>query len=168
VPRKLGQAQGGWPCIWGLKGGGPGEPATTAFRILYRSTGLNGQPIPVSGSLFIPPGPAAAEGRNFIAWAHPTSGVESPCAPSLTPDVSGMIGLGRTAEPRDIVVATDHPGLESEGRPVLDSVRESASNNWVTRLENVAVTTLVEPVAMPVFEKVAHDCIESVSATEGH
>jgi hypothetical protein len=39
--------------IWPLEGGGPG--AGDAFRILYRSTGLNGEPIAVSGAIFIPP-----------------------------------------------------------------------------------------------------------------
>jgi hypothetical protein len=58
-----------------------------AFRILYRSTGLNGEPIAVSGAVFIPPGPAPERGRDVIAWAHPTSGVVETCAPSLMPDV---------------------------------------------------------------------------------
>ena len=53
---------------------------------------------PVSGAIFIPPGPAPAGGRNVIAWAHPTSGVVEPCAPSLMPDLAGTIwGLRRDA-----------------------------------------------------------------------
>ena len=70
--------------VWPLEGGGPG--AGDAFRILYRSTGLNGQPIAVSGAIFIPPGAAPQGSRNVIAWAHPTSGVVEACAPSLMPD----------------------------------------------------------------------------------
>ena len=57
--------------VWPLTGGGPGNG--DAFRILYRSTGLKGEPIAVSAAIFIPPGPAPAGGRNIIAWAHPTS-----------------------------------------------------------------------------------------------
>jgi hypothetical protein len=45
-----------------------------AYRILYRSTGLNGEPIAVSGAIFVPPGAAPQGSRNVIAWAHPTSG----------------------------------------------------------------------------------------------
>jgi hypothetical protein len=111
--------------------GGNGE----AFRILYRSTDPSGRPIPVSGAIYIPNGPAPAGGRNIIAWAHPTSGVVPPCAPSLMPDVGGMMwNLGNMIAEGYIVVATDYPGLgtdgihpyligESEARSVLDSVR---------------------------------------------
>jgi pimeloyl-ACP methyl ester carboxylesterase len=120
--------------VWPLEGGGPG--GGDAFRILYRSTGMNGEPIAVSGAIFIPPGPAPERGRNVIAWAHPTSGVVQACAPSLMPDVSGMIwGLDDMLAQGYVVVATDYPGLGvpgqihpyligvSEGRAVLDSVR---------------------------------------------
>jgi hypothetical protein len=129
--------------VWPLEGGGPSGAGSTAFRILYRSTGLDGEPIAVSGAIFIPPGAAPAGGRNVIAWAHPTSGVVEACAPSLMPNLAGTIwGLA--------VVATDYPGLGtpgvhpyligvSEGRAVLDSVRAArdlpnagASNRFVT------------------------------------
>jgi hypothetical protein len=53
--------------VWPLKGGGPG--GGDAFRILYRSTGVNGEPINVSAAIFIPPGAAPSGGRNVIAWA---------------------------------------------------------------------------------------------------
>ncbi len=38
--------------VWPLEGGGPGN--SEAFRILYRSTGLNGEPIEVSGAISFP------------------------------------------------------------------------------------------------------------------
>jgi len=77
--------------IWPLEGGGPSGAGGTGFRILYRSTNPSGDPIEVSGAIFIPPGPAPAGGRDIIAWAHPTSGVVEPCAPSLMPDLAGTI-----------------------------------------------------------------------------
>jgi hypothetical protein len=119
--------------IWPLEGGAPGND--NAFRIIYRSTGLNGQPIQVSGAIYLPSGPAPAGGRNVIAWAHPTTGVVEACAPSLMPDNAGMIwGLADMLAQGYVVVATDYPGLGtpgmhpyligiSEGRAVLDSVR---------------------------------------------
>jgi acetyl esterase/lipase len=120
--------------VWPLEGGGPG--GGEAFRVLYRSTGLNGEPIAVSGAIFIPPGDAPPGSRNVIAWAHPTSGVVEACAPTLMPDVSGMIwGLANILAQGYVVVATDYPGLGvpgqihpyligvSEARAVLDSVR---------------------------------------------
>ena len=119
--------------VWPLEGGGPGN--SEAFRILYRSTGLNGEPIEVSGAIHFPSSPAPAGGRHVIAWAHPTSGVVTACAPTLMPDNSGMIwGLPDMLAQGYVVVATDYPGLGtpgihpyligiSEARAVLDSVR---------------------------------------------
>ena len=49
-----------------LKGGGPSDAGSTAFRILYRSTSPSGEPIAVSGAIFIPSGPAPAGGRDVI------------------------------------------------------------------------------------------------------
>ncbi len=229
--------------IWPLEGGGPG--GGNAFRILYRSTGLAGEPIAVSGAIFVPPGAAPAGGRDVIAWAHPTSGVVEACAPSLMPDLAGTIwGLADMLQRGYVVVATDYPGLGtpgihpyligvSEGRAVLDSVRAArdlpdagASNRFAVwghsqgghaslytgelaasyapdlKLVGVAAaapatnlielfdadkssavgkeltamalyswsllyhdpaSSLVDPAAMPVFEQLAHDCIELIA-----
>src|ERR1700732_3928281 len=46
-----------------------------AYRVLYRSIGMHGEPIAVSGVISVPPGSAPAEGRPIVAWAHPTTGV---------------------------------------------------------------------------------------------
>ncbi len=116
--------------IWPLEGGGPGMGGNgEAFRILYRSTDPSGRPIPVSGAIYIPSGPAPAGGRNIIAWAHPTSGVVPPCAPSLMPDVGGMMwNLGNMIAQGYIVVATDYPGLGTDGiHPYLIGESEARS-----------------------------------------
>lgn len=134
--------------VWPLVGGGVG--GGDAFRILYQSTGLKGQPIQVSGAIYLSPGRPPAGGRPVIAYAHPTSGVVEKCAPSLMPDNAGLIwGLKSMVAKGYIVVATDYPGLGtpgihpyligvSEGRAVLDSVRAAialprsgASNRFV-------------------------------------
>lgn len=134
--------------VWPLIGGSP--DAGKAYRILYRSTGLKGQPIEVSGAIYIPPGKPPAGGRHVIAYGHPTSGVVTKCAPSLMPDNAGLIwGLKSMLAKGYIVVATDYPGLGtpgihpyligvSEGRAVLDSVRAAialpksgASNRFI-------------------------------------
>lgn len=228
--------------VWPLEGGGPGN--SEALRILYRSTGLNGEPIEVSGAIYWNPGAAPEGGRNVIAWAHPTSGVVEACAPSLMPDNAGLIwGLADILAEGYVVVATDYPGLGtpgphpyligiSEARAVLDSVRAArnlphtgASNRFAvwghsqgghaalytgqlaasyapelklagvaaaapatylaelfdadrhtptgkeltamalyawSKLYKIPASTLVEPNAMGPFERMAHDCIESV------
>ena len=110
-----------------------GAPANAkAFRVLYRSTGLNGEPIAVSGTIIYPAGPPPPGGRDVIAWAHYTTGVADRCAPTLLPNLSGTIaGLEQMLERNYVVVATDYEGLGlpgvhaylvgiSEARSVLD------------------------------------------------
>jgi acetyl esterase/lipase len=106
-----------------------------AYRVLYRSTGLHNEPIAVSGVVITPPGPAPANGRPIVAWAHPTTGVVPHCAPSLALFLIQQIqGVRQMVEHGFIVAATDYPGLGtpqthpylvgvSEARAVLDSVR---------------------------------------------
>jgi len=114
----------------------PFAPAgSQAYRVLYRSTGLHGEPIAVSGVIVIPPGPVPAGGRSIVAWAHPTTGVVPHCAPSLALFVfQQMAGLRQLVEQGVVVAATDYPGLgtagphpyligDSEARAVIDSVR---------------------------------------------
>src|SRR6202050_279613 len=110
-----------------------------AYRVLYRSTGMHGEPIAVSGVIIVPPGPAPASGRPIVAWAHPTTGVVPPCAPSLAIFVfQQMAGLRQLVEQGAVVAATDYPGLgtkgphpylvgDSEARAVIDSVRAARS-----------------------------------------
>src|ERR1700761_7405261 len=111
----------------------------TAYRVLYRSTGMKGEPIFVSGVVIVPEGDPPPGGRPIVAWAHPTSGVTPRCAPSLAIFLFQEIqGLRSFIERGYIVAATDYPGLgtpethpylvgDSEGRAVLDIVR-AASN----------------------------------------
>jgi acetyl esterase/lipase len=106
-----------------------------AYRVLYRSTGLSGEPIAVSGMVIVPGGHAPAGGRDIVAWAHPTTGVTQPCAPSLEGNpLLTVAGLRALLSRGFVVAATDYPGLGtpgphpylvglSEGRAVLDSVR---------------------------------------------
>src|ERR1700754_1728270 len=111
----------------------------TAYRVLYRSTGMKGEPIFVSGVVIVPQGDPPPEGRPIIAWAHPTSGVAPRCAPSLAIFLFQQIqGLRSFIEHGYVVAAPDYPGLgtpethpylvgESEARAVLDSVRVAST-----------------------------------------
>jgi acetyl esterase/lipase len=114
---------------------GPTPAGAQAFRVLYRSTGLQGEPIAVSGVVIIPLSPPPPGGRPVVAWAHPTTGVVPHCAPSLAIFAFQQMMGSRPLEERGVVIAaTDYPGLGtpgphpylvgvSEGRAVLDSVR---------------------------------------------
>lgn len=106
-----------------------------AYRVLYSSTGLDGQPIAVSGMVIVPGGPAPTRGWDNVAWAHPTTGVATGCAPSLREDpFKDIPGLASLLSRGYVVTATDYPGLGtpgvhpylvgvSEGRAVLDLAR---------------------------------------------
>ena len=111
----------------------------TAHKVLYRSTRPDGTPIAVSGIVIVPAGQAPAGGWPVVAWAHPTTGVVSRCAPSLAIFLFQQIaGSRRLLEDGYAIAATDYPGLgtpgphpylvgESEARAVIDSVRAARS-----------------------------------------
>jgi acetyl esterase/lipase len=111
----------------------------SAWRVLYRSRGLHDEPIAVSGIVIAPHGAAPQGARPIVAWAHPTTGVVTRCAPSLAFFVFQQIqGLRELAAQGYVVAATDYPGLggpgvhpylvgESEARAVLDIVRAAHS-----------------------------------------
>src|SRR6201996_2307324 len=111
----------------------------SAYRVLYRSTGLKGEPIFVSGVIIVPQDDPPPGGRPILAWAHPTSGVTPRCAPSLAIFLFQQIqGLRSFVERGYVVAATDYPGLgtpethpylvgDSEARAVIDSVRVASS-----------------------------------------
>ncbi len=117
-----------------------GAPSgSRAYRIVYQSAAADGRAIPVSGMVIVPNGPAPPAGRPVIAWAHPTTGVQPRCAPSLSPLRFMMIpGVSEMVKRGFVVAATDYPGLgtgtdhpfldgPSEGRAVLNSVRAAAA-----------------------------------------
>ena len=119
--------------VWPQVGGSVDN--ARAYRIIYRSTGMNGEPIAVSGAVLFPDTPTPRVKRDVVAWAHPTTGVAEKCAPTLLPDLSGTIaGIDEMLGRGFVIAATDYAGLGgqgmhpyligvSEARAVLDSVR---------------------------------------------
>jgi len=123
----------------------PTIPGAASYRILYNSTDINGDIVPVSGVVYIPLGTAPAAGRNIVAWAHPTTGIAPACAPSLDSGGIGGItfaqsipGLAAFIAAGDIVTATDYQGMgtpgthpyligRAEGADILDSVRAAST-----------------------------------------
>jgi alpha-beta hydrolase superfamily lysophospholipase len=129
-----------------LPAGDPGtiirsEPITSslpegavAWRVLYLSTGVNGEPVAVSGVVVAPEGESASP-RPVVAFAQGTVGVVPECGTSHTrdpfqqiPEVELLVREGF------VVAATDYPGRGTPGihpyligpveaSSVLDSVR---------------------------------------------
>jgi hypothetical protein len=120
-------------------------------RVLYRSTsGDTGQPTVVSGSMYIPKTPVPEGGWPVVAFGHGTTGIDEPCAPSLSPSLLNMTTWVVTLIKKGYAVAfTDYQGLgapgvhpytdgKTEGLNVIDSVRAlrhtfpNVSNRWAS------------------------------------
>lgn len=96
--------------------------SSRALRIMYRSVGLGGAPVAVTGVLLVPRGSPPGGGWPVVAWAHGTSGIGPACAPSRWPTLyppffRGYENLvGHLLADGFAVVATDYPGLGFPGR----------------------------------------------------
>jgi hypothetical protein len=106
--------------------------AATAWRIMYVSESLEGEPIVVTGTALVPPGEAPTGGRPVLTIAHGTSGIADECAPSKHPVDMELSLMGPFVDAGYLVVLSDYEGLgtpgrhpylvgESEGRGVLDA-----------------------------------------------
>ena len=106
-----------------------------AWFVVYGSTGLDGEPVAVSGLILAPAAPPPSEsGYPIVAWAHGTTGIADLCAPSKQGTDSLPNEFRQLATEGYVVTATDYEGLgtdgihpyligTSEGRSVLDSIR---------------------------------------------
>jgi len=120
-----------------------------AWRVMYLSTDLKGQPIAVTGTVVAPDG-TSVKPRKIIAWAHGTTGIRSECGVSHTSDPYQQTpAIERMLAEGFVVAITDYPGLGTPGihpymvgqvaaQSVLDSVRAarhivevSAGNEFV-------------------------------------
>lgn len=128
------------------------EPATDlnlslgvkAVRILYRSQSPAKTPVPVSGVVLIPPGKPPAAGWPVIAWAHGTTGVARPCAPSLMKDLNyGWSELSSLVDMGYAVVASDYQGLGGPTlHPYLDKITNAEDVIYSVPAARLAVKSL--------------------------
>lgn len=110
-------------------------PGARAWRVVYRSSGVNGEQVVVSGMIVAPDRPSPAGGWPTVAWAHPTTGIARKCAPSLGANFDRTVpDLARLIREGFVVAATDYQGLGTDGphpylvgtsaaQSVLDAVR---------------------------------------------
>lgn len=116
-----------------------GPFAARAWRIMYRTTTVTGNPAVATGVLVVPLLPAGPGGRTVVSWAHPTTGSAPGCAPSLSFDpYIGIEGLRPLLDRGYAVVATDYVGMGTDGpdsyligvtggNAVLDAVRAASA-----------------------------------------
>lgn len=107
--------------------------SSTAARVVYRSTsGVDGRPTEVSGTIFAPKGEAPDGGWPVIAYGHGTTGVQPDCAPSTDPELLGSSPIVTALVRSGYVVAvSDYQGLglDSTYHPYLDAT--TAANNLI-------------------------------------
>ncbi|KAB7756539.1 Secretory lipase [Mycolicibacterium phlei] len=118
-------------------------------RVVYRSTnGDTGAQTEVSGSVFTPLGDPPPGGWPVIAFGHGTTGINEPCAPSLSGTLLGMSEpIAALVNAGFAVAFADYQGLGADGvHPypdshtaglnIIDSVRalrhtfDGVSNRW--------------------------------------
>jgi pimeloyl-ACP methyl ester carboxylesterase len=143
-----GSAHGG--VIWARRQTGADalKGAGAATLVLYRSIGVSGKAVAVSGSVTVPRGTAPKGGWPVITWAHGTTGIADRCAPTRNPGTGKIAGYTDYVYPQlkallkagYAVVRTDYEGLgtagahpylvgRSEGRAVMDMVRAARRVN---------------------------------------
>lgn len=95
-------------------------PGGTGYRMLYTSEQPDGTVVPASGMIFIPESSPSNAPRPVLAWAHPTLGEGSGCAPSRSanPLLDMQPWLTLALQRGWVVVATDYAGVGTEGTPL--------------------------------------------------
>jgi alpha-beta hydrolase superfamily lysophospholipase len=125
-----------------------GADRLQAARVVYRSSSGEGSPTVVSGSVFEPLGPAPSGGWPVMSFGHGTTGIDEPCAPSMSDSLLGMSDVVAALIKNGYAVAfADYQGLGSAGvhpytdartagRNMIDAVRamratfKSVSSRW--------------------------------------
>ena len=129
APAKLIAAPKGLPAFYAVPDPLPGDTGTlvksekvpvdglhgTAYRVMYASEGVDGEPVAVTGTILVPDKPAPADGYPVVTWAHGTNGMADVCAPSLEPGNSAPLA-NALLDKGWLVTATDYQG---EGTPGL-------------------------------------------------
>lgn len=95
----------------------PRNYRATAWRMLYVTRDYAMRPTLSTGVVVLPDKAARSAGsREFVAWAHPTTGVAWKCAPSLRASpIKSIGGLNDLVASGVVVTATDYPGLGTDG-----------------------------------------------------
>ena len=93
------------------------------YRVMYHSLDVRHHDRAVTGVVTVPTGPAPAGGWPVVSWAHGTTGLASPCAPSRSGTPAPAFGV------RGVAVATDYIGLGPTGErhPYLSGPDEAHS-----------------------------------------
>lgn len=101
----------------------------TVYRVMYTSTNLEDEIIPVTGVIMVPDGNAPKGGFPVLSWAHGTNGMADECAASLEPEEAAP-QANELLSQGWVLTASD---LEGEGTPGLHPyiAGENAARNTI-------------------------------------
>lgn len=128
-----------------------GPDGTDAYRIMYLSESVAGQPIAVTGTALVPKTAAPTGGRRVVTIAHGTTGIADQCAPSKDQKPGGELALmGPEVKAGYLMVESDYEGLGtpgrhpylvgvSEGRGVIDAVPAAGELPGASASKDVAI-----------------------------
>jgi len=129
--------------------------ASRSVTVVYKSIGMSGKLVPVSGTVWIPKGAAPRGGWPVVSWGHGTTGSADICAPSRITDLSSgsytsyvFPSINHWLQHGYAVAMSDYEGLgtagvhpwligAAEGRGVIDIVKAARkidsriSTNWI-------------------------------------
>jgi hypothetical protein len=103
------------------------DRTSLAARITYISVGISDGRPQVTGTVFVPKGDPPAGGWKTVALAHPATGIQPECAPSLSPTLLGLLPtVIALIDAGYLVTVSDYQGLGSRRtyHPFLDSTAE--------------------------------------------
>jgi hypothetical protein len=104
-------------------------PEVSTVRILYHSRSATGDDGATSGVVLIPSEEKPpAGGWPVIAWAHGTTGIARPCAPSLMRNVGHGPFLSMYVTLGYAIVATDYTGLGTNFRNAFLDAQSNATD----------------------------------------
>ena len=108
--------------------------------------------------------PDSGASDRFAVWGHSQGGhaalYTGELAARYAPDLK-LVGVAAAAPATYLVELFDTDKTTATG----NDLTAMALLSWVS-LEDISVTSVVEPAAMPAFERTARDCIESVAQFE--
>jgi alpha-beta hydrolase superfamily lysophospholipase len=120
------------------------DATTVTVRVMYHSRDARNRDRAVTGIVTYPTAAAPAGGWPVVAWAHGTTGLAAPCAPSRGGGPAPAFGVDGVRVATDYIglgpVGERHPYLsgQSEAHSVIDAVRAarllpeaSAGTRWV-------------------------------------
>lgn len=127
----------------------------TTYRVLYTSTGFDGELTAVSGIIVVPDTAVPNGGRKVLAYTHGTVGVTPRCAPSLAGalDPLNIEGGPEFISAGYVIAMTDYQGLGTAGpHPYLIGATEAMNALDIVR----AARNLSEANAGPEFAVWGH------------